>query len=200
MQHRDEYIYYRTDHHWTTLGAYYAYSRFCEEKGIEPEELDSYETKEFDGFLGSFYNDTSEAKMKANPDTVTAYYPNAESVMHVKASDGTKYDWPVIYDVSNYSESLKYSAFIASDNPYTKIVNKDLDDGSACIVVKESFGNALVPFLVDHYQTIYVIDYRYWKGSITELAQKKKVTDVIFLNNLSMIRNKSLVGKLHRVK
>jgi hypothetical protein len=138
--------------------------------------------------------------MKANPDTVTAYYPNAESVMHVKASDGTKYDWPVIYDVSNYSESLKYSAFIASDNPYTKIVNKDLDDGSACIVVKESFGNAFVPFLVDHYQTIYVIDYRYWTGSISELAQKKKVADVIFVNNLSMIRNKSLVGKLHRVK
>jgi hypothetical protein len=57
-----------------------------------------------------------------------------------------------------------------------------------------------VPFLVDHYQTIYVIDYRYWTGSISELAQKKKVTDVIFVNNLSMIRNKSLVGKLHRVK
>lgn len=199
MQHREEYEYYRTDHHWTTLGAYYAYTDFCKAKGIEPEELDSYDTKEFDGFLGSFYNDTSDAKLKKNPDVVTAYYPHNDSVMHVTASDGQKYDWPVIYDVTNYGAALKYSAFIASDNPYTVIENKDLTDGSSCVVVKESFGNAFVPFLVDHYQKIYVIDYRYWTGSISKFAQENKVQDVLFLNNLSMIRNKSLVGKLYRV-
>ena len=199
MKHRDEYEYYRTDHHWTTLGAYDAYTDFCKAKGIEPEELDSYDTKEFDGFLGSFYNDTSDAKLKKNPDVVTACYPHNDSVMHVTASDGQKYDWPVIYDVTNYGAALKYSAFIASDNPYTVIENKDLNDGSSCIVVKESFGNAFVPFLVDHYQKIYVIDYRYWTGSISKFAQENKVQDVLFLNNLSMIRNKSLVGKLHRV-
>lgn len=199
MQHRDEYEYFRTDHHWTTLGAYYAYTQFCAAKGIEPEALDSYETKTFDGFVGSFYNDTSDAKLKANPDTVTAYYPKADSICHVTASDGTKYDWPVIYDVTNYGAGLKYSAFIASDNPYTIIENKDIDDKSSCIVVKESFGNAFIPFLVDHYHKVYVIDYRYWTGSITQLATEKKVQDVLFLNNLSMIRNKSLVGKLYRV-
>ena len=109
------------------------------------------------------------------------------------------HDWPVIYDVSNYNAGLKYSTFIASDNPYTEIENKDLSDGSSCIVVKESFGNAFIPFLVDHYQTVYVVDYRYWTGSISKLAQDKNVNDVLFLNNLSMIRNKSLVGKLYRV-
>ena len=104
MQHRTEYEYFRTDHHWTTLGAYYAYTEFCKAKGITPESLDAYSKKQdFDGFLGSFYNDTSDAKLKANPDTVTAYYPNAESICHVTASDGKKYDWPVIYDVSNYN-------------------------------------------------------------------------------------------------
>ena len=138
-------------------------------------------------------------QLKKNPDVVTAYYPHNDSVMHVTASDGQKYDWPVIYDVTNYGAALKYSAFIASDNPYTVIENKDLNDGSSCIVVKESFGNAFVPFLVDHYQKIYVIDYRYWTGSISKFAQENKVQDVLFLNNLSMIRNKSLVGKLHRV-
>lgn len=199
MQHRNEYIYFRTDHHWTALGAYYAYRQFCETKGIEPEDLTGYETKEFDGFLGSFYNDTSDAKLKANPDVVTAYLPHDESVLHVTASDGTKYDWPVIYDVSNYGAGLKYSTFIASDNPYTEIENKSLTDGSSCVVVKESFGNAFIPFLVDHYQTIYVIDYRYWTGSVSKIAEEKGVSDVIFLNNLSMIRNKSLVGKLHRI-
>lgn len=199
MQHRNEYIYFRTDHHWTALGAYYAYQQLCAAKGIEPEDLNGYETKEFDGFLGSFYNDTSDAKLKANPDVVTAYLPHDESILHVTASDGTKYDWPVIYDVSNYGAGLKYSTFIASDNPYTEIENKSLTDGSSCVVVKESFGNAFIPFLVDHYQTIYVIDYRYWTGSVSKLAEEKGASDVIFLNNLSMIRNKSLVGKLHRI-
>lgn len=199
MQHRNEYIYFRTDHHWTALGAFYAYEDFCEAKGIEPEPLEEREKVEFPGFVGSFYNDTKDAKLKAAPDTVAAYKPKDDAILHVTASDGTKYDWPVIYDVSNYGASLKYSTFIASDNPITVIENKVLTDNSTCIVVKESFGNAFIPFLVDHYQTIYVVDYRYWTGSISSLAEEKHASDVLFLNNLSMIRNKSLVGKLHRV-
>ena len=200
MTNRNEYIYFRTDHHWTALGAYYAYEDFCEVKGITPEALDSYETSEFDGFLGSFYNDTNaNATLKANADVVTAYHPNMDATMHVTDSRGVEYDSKVIFDESKAAAGLKYSCFIAGDNPITEIENKELTDGSSCIVVKESFGNAFVPFLVDHYQTIYVVDYRYWKGSISELAQEKNVDDVIFVNNLSMIRNKSLVGKLFSV-
>ena len=78
-------------------------------------------------------------------------------------------------------------------------MNKTVTDGSACVVVKESFGNAFVPFLVDHYQYIYVIDYRYWEGSISDLVKEKGATDVILLNNLSMIRNKYLVGQFQGV-
>ena len=199
MQHRNEEIYFRTDHHWTALGAYYAYETFCGTKGIEPETLDSHEKMKFGGFLGSFYKDTKDEALKNHPDKVETFAPNDDCIMHVTASDGTKYDWPVIYDVSKYGASLKYSTFIAGDNPYTVIENKDKTDGSACVVVKESFGNAFVPFLVDHYQTIYVVDYRYWTGSVSQLAREKMVQDVLFINNLSMIRNKSLVGKLARV-
>ena len=70
MTHRKEYIYYRTDHHWTALGAYYAYQQLCAAKGIEPEDLNGYETKEFDGFLGSFYNDTSLLEDELSIDTI----------------------------------------------------------------------------------------------------------------------------------
>ncbi|MCH5333145.1 MAG: hypothetical protein J1D89_04220 [Agathobacter sp.] len=200
MAHRDEYIYFRTDHHWTARGAYYAYEKFCRAKGIDPEALDSYATKDFDGFLGSFYNDTNkDAKLGANPDVVTAYLPKMSAICHVEDSKGVKYDSAVIYDETKAPAGLKYSAFIAGDNPYTEIVNHELTDGSACIVLKESFGNAFVPFLVDHYQTIYVIDYRYWSGNVGTLAEEKGVTDVIFVNNLSMARSKSLVSKLYRV-
>lgn len=201
MSHRSEYIYFRTDHHWTPLGAYYAYQKFCEVKGIEPEAIDSYETKEFDGFLGSFYKDTNNAQiLKDNEDTITAYVPNAkDTTMHVTASDGTKYDWNVIYDVSSYAAGLKYSAFVAGDNPYTVIENNDLTDGSSCIVIKESFGNAFVPFLVDHYQKIYLVDYRYYTDKLSKLIDETGAQDVILLNNLSMLRNKYLVGQLQGV-
>lgn len=201
MSHRTEYVYFRTDHHWTALGAYYAYTEFCKAKGIEAEALDSYEKMEFEGFLGSFYNDTDHcAALGETPDTVVAYKPNCQATMHVTDANGSQFDWPIINDVSAYSKGTKYSTFIAADNPFTVIENADVTDGSSCIIVKESFGNAFVPFFVDHYQTVYVVDYRYWSGSITELAKEKQVNDVIFANNLSMIRNKYLVGQLQSKK
>ena len=199
MKHRKEYIYFRTDHHWTALGAYYAYTALCEEMGIEPEKLEEYETREFEGFVGSFYNDTKNESLKKHPDVITAYLPKSEAKMHVTPAKGQDYDWDIIYDVSAYGASLKYSTFIASDNPFTEITNQTLTDESACIVVKESFGNAFVPFLVDHYQHVYVVDYRYWQGNLSKLAEEKKAKDVILLNNLSMIRNQYLVGELQGV-
>ena len=199
MKHRKEYICFRTDHHWTALGAYYAYTALCEEMGIEPEKLEEYETREFEGFVGSFYNDTKNESLKKHPDVITAYLPKSEAKMHVTPAKGQDYDWDIIYDVSAYGASLKYSTFIASDNPFTEITNQTLTDESACIVVKESFGNAFVPFLVDHYQHVYVVDYRYWQGNLAKLAEEKKAKDVILLNNLSMIRNQYLVGQLQGV-
>lgn len=199
MKHRKEYIYFRTDHHWTALGAYYAYTALCEEMGIEPEKLEEYETREFEGFVGSFYNDTKNESLKKHPDVITAYLPKSEAKMHVTPAKGQDYDWDIIYDVSAYGASLKYSTFIASDNPFTEITNQTLTDESSCIVVKESFGNAFVPFLVDHYQHVYVVDYRYWQGNLAKLAKEKKAKDVILLNNLSMIRNQYLVGQLQGV-
>ena len=199
MKHRKEYIYFRTDHHWTALGAYYAYTALCEEMGIEPEKLEDFETREFEGFVGSFYNDTKNESLKKHPDVITAYLPKSEAKMHVTPAKGQDYDWDIIYDVSSYGASLKYSTFIASDNPFTEITNQTLTDESACIVVKESFGNAFVPFLVDHYQHVYVVDYRYWQGNLSKLAEEKKAKDVILLNNLSMIRNQYLVGQLQGV-
>lgn len=80
------------------------------------------------------------------------------------------------------------------------IHNKKIKDGSGCVVVKESYGNAFVPYLADHYEKIYVIDYRYWKGSISSLAKQRKVQDVIFINNISMTRNAYLIGKISQIK
>lgn len=201
MRHRTEYIYFRTDHHWTGLGAYYAYRQFCQAKGITPHELTEYKAKDFPGFLGSFYNDTnSYAGMKDDPDTVTAYYPIAEAPMTVTDRQGATVTYPgAICDESTAPAAYKYGAYIYGDNTFSVLRNQSLQDGSSCLVVKESFGNAFVPFLVDHYQTVYVADYRYWTGSVKEFALANNVQDVVFVNNLSAIRNSYLVGKLQGI-
>ena len=139
--------------------------------------------------------------MAANPDTVTAYHPiSTEARMRYGKSESDLTAGKVIYDESSADAGLKYGTFIMGDNPYTVIENPDLSDGSSCVVVKESFGNAFVPLLVDHYQTVYVIDYRYYTGSVTDFAKTNRVTDVIFVNNLSAIRGSYQMGKLAGVK
>ena len=201
MRHRTEYIYYRTDHHWTGLGAYYAYRQFCQARGITPHELTDYTARDFPGFLGSFYNDTgSYSGMKDNPDTVTAYYPMAEAPMTVTDQKSNTITYAnAICDESTAPAAYKYGAYIYGDNSFTVLQNQSLSDGSCCLVVKESFGNAFVPFLVDHYQTVYVVDYRYWSGSVKDFTLANGVQDVLFINNLSAIRSSYLIGKLQGI-
>ncbi len=198
MKHRDEYIYFRTDHHWTADGAYYAYEELCRRAGMEPISREARESVDFEGFVGSFYKDTGEnPALKEHPDTVRAYYPVSQNAsLTYTTTEGRTNDWEVIWNVNDYGSSMKYSTFVAGDNPYTVIKNEELEDGPRCVVVKESFGNALIPFLVDHYSRIYIIDYRYWKGDLTAFAADKGADDLIFMNNLSMIRSDYLVGKL----
>ena len=203
MSHRTEYIYFRTDHHWTALGAYYAYVQFCTAKGITPHNLSDYEVSQFPGFLGSFYNDGGKPDaMKNDPDTVNAYHPVSAtaSMKYGDNENSSLTGGQVIFDESTASASLKYGTFIMGDNPFTVIENPEVSNGESCIVVKESFGNAFVPFLVDHYQTVYVVDYRYYSGSVTQLARDKGVKDVLFVNNLSAIRGSYQMGKLAGVK
>ena len=203
MAHRNEYIYFRTDHHWTALGAYYAYAQFCAAKGITPHKLSEYEISQYPGFLGSFYNDSGKPDaMAATPDTVNAYHPlSADAHMEYGSGENSSLTGgKVIFDESTAAASLKYGTFIMGDNPYTVIENPEVHNGESCIVVKESFGNALVPFLVDHYETVYVVDYRYYDGSVSALAKAKGVTDVLYANNLSAIRASDKVGAMNRVK
>lgn len=195
-QHRDEYVYFRTDHHWTALAAYYAYEVFCQEKGITPLALSDYEIWSFEGFLGTFYADSGSSDMKATPDRVDAYKPPCNYKMTVTDKSGSTYEMPLLYDETDASASNKYSTFISGDNPFSEITNTDKTEGESCVVIKESFGNAFVPFLVYHYKTVYVIDYRYYRGSLGSFLEQYDVNDIIFLNNVSMTRTDSLVNSL----
>ncbi|WP_310601616.1 DHHW family protein [Anaerosporobacter sp.] len=198
--HNKEYLYFKTDHHWTALGAYYAYEKFCETKGIKPNPLSSFEKREYTGFLGAYYAATDQSKLvKKNIDTIEAYVPMGTNSMVYTDKQGVEHNWPIVNDVSKYKENSKYSTFVAGDNPYSVITNKNSKSKETCVVIKESYGNAMIPFLVDHYRKIYIVDYRYYKGSLTSLVKKKKINDVIFVNNAEAINN-TVVSLIDKIK
>lgn len=187
MAHNAEYIYFRTDHHWNGRGAYYAYRVWAEAKGITPHELSEYTQHSFPGFLGSYYAYNKTAGMEGNPDTVEAFEPITHNVMTFTDVDGNVLNWPIIKDVTDYKVTQKYSAFSGSDNPYSVISNPNVTNGQVCLIVKDSYANALIPFLTDHYQTIHWMDYRDYNGDITAFAKQNGVTDVIFITGTEPI-------------
>ena len=184
-QHKKDYLYFRTDHHWTALGAYYAYREFCKEKGVSNNKRSDMEMVTFDDFLGSFYSSTKDENLKKNPDTVEAYVAKGTNDMTFTDKEGKETAWKIIKDVTSWAQGSKYNTFIGGDNPYSVIENPKVNDGSTCLIVKESFGNAMVPFLVDHYQHLYIVDYRYYTGTLSELSSKYKFNDVVFLSAIS---------------
>lgn len=198
--HWKDYIYFRTDHHWTATGAYYAYEEFAKVKGFTPTPLENYESHEYDGFLGTFYADSKmSSALGKTPDTVVTYTPTSTNDIHITGRDGNEFDWKIVMDVSDYNSSGKYSAFIGGDNPFSVIENPKRKDGSSCVVIKESYGNAFVPFLVDHYQTVYVVDYRYYEENVLDFVTENKIQDVIFINNIMATSTDQRVQEMYDI-
>lgn len=188
IKYNGEYLYFGTDHHWTQLGAYYTYREWCKAKNITPHELSEYSYAEYPGFLGLFYNYSGNSEVLAsNPDTVQVYIPIATNDMTVINSDGSEYADNIITDKSNSDAGSKYSCFLGGDLALCSITNPNISDGSSCLLVKDSFGNAFAPFLVDHYENVYVVDPRYYTGNLTSFVQEHNVSNVIMLYNVDQI-------------
>lgn len=197
MEHRDEYLYFRTDHHWNGIGAYYAYEAFCEAKGVTPYTMEQRDLLTFDGFIGTLYSNSGRDQAMLPADTVYAYKPYSDSTsMTFYDNNGNGTAWQIVMDVTGWDAGTLYNTFAAGDNPISVLENAAVSDGSVCVVVKESYGNALMPYLIDHYSTIYEIDYRYWSGNLMDFAIEKGADDMIFANNVMMISADLLVAKL----
>ena len=194
--HRDEYVYFRTDHHWTQLGAYYVYVELCEQMGIEPVDLADQETMRFDGFLGTYYSQIRDAAMAANPDYVEAHVPNGTNDMTYWDKNGTEVQANVITDVTGWNQASLYNTFIAGDQPLEHIHNPEKDDGSSVLVVKDSYGCAFTPLLVDNFEDVWVIDFRYSDENIPAFVREHGIQNVVFVNNISLAGTLTVADKL----
>ena len=209
--HKDEYIYFRTDHHWTQLGAYYAYTAYCEALGLEAVALEEFETGEYTGFLGSMYGWTSQypqsEALRNNPDTLTYYLPVVETHATYYADadleNSTAYPVSVVYRGITEDQSNKYLCFLGGDHP-AAVVETEVD-GPVCLVLKESYGNAFIPFLTSHYSKIIVIDPREFNtGSkptldLVTFAKEQGVDELLVINYPFMISNETYVGHLNHL-
>ncbi len=196
LAHRNEYLYFHTDHHWTARGAYYAFAEFARLTGKTPPPLADFEELAFGGFLGSFYSQTQNAGLKLGGDTVYAYKPQGNISMVRGKTVASAAAYPVITDVTGWNPRYKYSTFIGGDNAYSCITNEDITDGSSVVLIKESYGNALAPYLSTIYHKVYVLDFRYFSEDFTAFVKNNGVQDVLVLNNISATRNATLVNKL----
>ena len=182
-KHSDEYIYFRTDHHWTALGAYYGYTAFMERRGVEPLDLSQYEKMDLGDFLGSSYTKTLDKSLEDNPDNLTAYRPlNKHEFTAYKGLEPHASD---IIDLEYKDDiSKKYLTFMSSGGASWSKIETEVDNGKKVLVVKDSFGNAFVPFLVPHYQEIYVVDSRFYNmsltGNIIDFINDNGINELVF--------------------
>ena len=152
--------------------------------------------------------------LKSRPDTVTAYIPNGTNEMscYIPNNSGGgygKYSWPIVKDVSSYGRGSYYLTFVAGDQPYNYAHNETITDGSSVLIVKDSYGNAFIPYLIDHYEYIYWIDFRNykkwcgWAGypdpSISNLVVRKGIQDVILCQNISIAGSSSALDVMDSI-
>jgi len=205
--HIDEYLFFRTDHHWTQLGAYYAYAAMCDALEIDVVPLEDFETGEIPNFVGSMYGFTSKypqsSVLKNNPDTVHWWRPMRDFQGRVytdsRMNESSAFNIAVIASATQASN--KYLIFISGDNPLTKITT-DVDNGKKIAVIKESYGNAFVPYLVNHYEEIYVIDPRKFNGAdkpsfnLPAFVEEHEIGDVLVIDYPLVVSNDNYIGIL----
>lgn len=206
--HVDEYIYFRTDHHWTQLGAYYAYQAYCEAAGFQAESLDKFEQGQYDNFVGSMYTYLKDypqsSVLKENPDTLYYYRPFVflktryynDSTLSTEYAIGT-----ISYVGENVSN--KYLCFLGGDHPIT-VIETDVE-GPVCVLLKESYGNAFAPWLTSHYSKVIVIDPREFNRDgkpsldLVAFAKEQNVSDCIILNYPMMLNSSAYINWLNRL-
>lgn len=198
-EHKDEYLYFSTDHHWTALGSYYAYCEFAKVAGFTPVEIKTLEKRTLTNFLGTLYAQTNDSTMTANPDYVDYYMmpTNCEVYQYVKNSPNMPRRVPLYGEYALPINS--YSVFLHGDFPLTKIVTEN-KNGKKIAIVKESYGNAFVPWLVNNYEEIYVVDERYFQTSLEQLIEDNSIGELMFINNIFAAYSSFHINNILKIK
>lgn len=183
-RHKDEYIYYRTDHHWTSLGAYYGYAEFMKTRGEEALSLSQFEELDPGDYLGSTYSKTLDKSLEKNPDKFIVYKPVTPHEFFEYDNKGEHKS--ELIDMQ-YADSItdKYLTFISSGGSTYSRIKTRLNNGKKLLIIKDSFGNALAPFMTSHYEEVFIVDPRFYNKKIAGkdiigLIEDNGIDEVVF--------------------
>lgn len=180
FSHRDEYIFYRTDHHWTSLGAYYAYAAMMEGMGLVAPPLSDYDRQTVtEEFYGTVYSKSGFSWIK--PDSMEIFVPQEETTQ-VFNYPGADAEAGVMYDYSFLERKDKYSMFMGGITPLLKVTTAAADK-PVILIIRDSFTDSLLPFLQDDFSEIHVMDLRYYKTRLVDY----KVSDYVKDNGIDVV-------------
>ncbi len=185
-----ELLYYKLDHHWTSYGAEIAYIEYMEKLGKEYVKYDLSEVT--DNFLGTIYS------------KLNIFNPNQDKIHAIPIEDGeyilknpiTNESFNNIYFEEYLNEKDKYSYFIGQNQPILEITNINIGNGESIAIIKDSYANRLIPFLVNEFEKIYIIDPRYYRESISEYINEKEIDEVLIIYNMNTIENDLGIGTI----
>ena len=176
-KHAEEDIYLRTDHHWQARGAYYAARTFAEAAGVPFADLSTYTEESIPGYVGTMYGFSQDTRILNDPDDFHYFVPASNYVAsYYDTSFNHQYEDDLFADVDTANAYLK---FLGGDSCIVK-VDTQMKNGRKLLVIKDSFGNAEIPFYTNSFEQIYVADVRYLECNLVSFIKDMGITDVLF--------------------
>lgn len=176
-----EQLYYRTDHHWTTAGAYLGYTELCESLKITPIEKKALRAETYNGFFGTTYSTSGFQLTKPDSIQVWSNPQNTASNIHVKITEGTEIkEYDSLYFYNHLDEDDKYPVFLDGNHALTEITNSNAGGGTI-LLIKDSFSHSLAPFLAENYSKVILVDMRYYKQSVSDIVNSEKPEQIVVL-------------------
>ncbi len=184
---KDEYIYFKTDHHWTMLGAYYGYLEYCKVNNIEAVSLEEFQIIEKSNeFYGTYYSKANGTRVKPDKLEILELIKSKYSYLVNYIYEDEQSD--NFYDDEYLSKKDKYSYFFGGNHSLItiKTTNKN---GKKLLVIKDSYANAMIPLLANNFEEIHVVDLRYYKYNIYDYIKENNINEGLVLYNISNFNN-----------
>lgn len=198
--HKNEYIYFRTDHHWTQRGAYYGYASIMEAKGDKPLPLDEMKSEKVSGFLGYLFNQANVPEYSKHADDIE-YFDFGENYSfnaRSRDNDGNMAEYEVKVHRIPTENNPQYSMFMSGDHAFAE-VNTNVKNGETALIIKDSYANTVIPFLTNHYEKILVVDPRSFDSSVTALSEEYEIDDIIFINYIFSTTFGDFIGFIENI-
>ncbi|MEK3837611.1 DHHW family protein [Paenibacillus sp. FSL R7-0128] len=179
---KEQPVYYRTDHHWTTQGAFLAYRELGALMGFTPRNEDDFNIRQVTSqFYGSLYSKSGFRHIR--PDAIELYYPKVPETVSVEYVDEQQ-SADSMYAMENLTKKDKYTVFFNGNHGLLHITTGSAE-GRRLLIVKDSYANSLIPFLTSHFSEIDVVDLRYYDGDLLKLTEERQIRDMLILYNIT---------------